>query len=422
MASAPLKLNEQLALSEEKLEILLQLSEFILEKRELNEIFDALFNFLSKTLKIKVFLMAIKDEKRPFTAVASFGITLLPEQYSAMLYKFSESGEVYGLTAEEKRLFSGLEIAIPIAKTKKNKLSGIILIGEEDKNKKPLKTTSTIQHYAFLQTLANLAILAKENELIQKINAKLAEQKASLALAKSIQTNLVPGSEAYSNSFKHAIFYQAHKELGGDYCDIIPLPNHQFAFVIADVSGKGVAASLNMVSFRAHLRTALKNATKPIQEMPSILAYCSSEIIHETKFEFYITCCVAIFNEKTKEICIFNCGHTPALVKLGSTVHQIPAITPALGMLQNLNFTAEPFRITQSEVLSLVLYSDGITDVFDNTNQTVTYGHEKAAEVLHHTPHDADKILVELISDVLAFQPNESYFTDDISLLCVTFT
>lgn len=105
-------------------------------------------------------------------------------------------------------------------------------------------------------------------------------------------------------------FYKPHYEVGGDYFDCIDLGNDKVGFCVADVSGKGMAASLLMSNFQAILRT-LFNADIP---MDRLVRKLNERVVANTQGHDFITLFLARYDCIARQMEYVNCGHTTSIL------------------------------------------------------------------------------------------------------------
>ena len=153
------------------------------------------------------------------------------------------------INLSEQTQIKSFEIIIPVFH--KSKPLAYLLIGDlEDK----VEVSPAIKHLNFVQTITNIIVVAIENKKLAKKSILQAALKKEMEFASQMQSMLFPSILPNDAQLNAAAFYLPQQEVGGDYYDFIWLNANEFAFCVADVSGKGVPAALLMSNFQANLR------------------------------------------------------------------------------------------------------------------------------------------------------------------------
>src|SRR5258707_995566 len=134
-----------------------------------------------------------------------------------------------------------------------------------------------------------------------------------LALAADIQRRLLPSPSAGANGVRWAGRLEPALRIGGDFYDFIQV-NHVDVFVVGDVSGKGIPASLLQASAHSLFRTLARETVNPAELMTRI----SREVFAENAGSSYLTCVLARVNTATRTVLYANAGH-PAGLMVGSS-------------------------------------------------------------------------------------------------------
>ncbi|MCU1384716.1 MAG: proteincache protein [Acidobacteria bacterium] len=184
-----------------------------------------------------------------------------------------------------------------------------------------------------------------------------------LALAAAIQRRLLPSASAGSNGVRWAGRLEPALRIGGDFYDSIQV-GHDDVFVVGDVSGKGIPASLLQASAHSLFRTLAQETVDPAE----LLARISREIFAENAGSSYLTCVVVRVDCTQRTMTYVNAGH-PAGVVVGRSGHRLLSRGgPPLGLF--------PETAYEREVLSLepgdlgVIVSDGITEAMEEDDVT----------------------------------------------------
>lgn len=320
--------------------------------------------------------------------------------------------EISFVTSQPDSFPEPLDIVIPI--NHKDQPIAYALIGdieEEGEGVSPI-----IKHVRYIQTLANVIIVAIENKRLFKESLRQEALKREMELASKMQTMLIPAQERLPSN-KHIsmhAFYHPHFDVGGDYYDVIRLNDHELGFCIADVSGKGISAAILMSNFQANLR-ALFNEDIPLVKL---LERLNERVMNSAKGEKFITLFIAKFNYETRELKYVNAGHNPPLlyqINSGKLVH-LSSGCVGMGMLDELPFVNDR-TIKMDERSKLFCYTDGLVEVLNEGG--VEFGTEKL-EVELKNAEDLKQNIDSIIRKQGILEGSASIF-DDISIIGAEF-
>jgi serine phosphatase RsbU (regulator of sigma subunit) len=221
--------------------------------------------------------------------------------------------------------------------------------------------TLTLYESDFLEGLALQAAVALENARNHKRNVEFARLQQDLDAARNIQRSLLPhrlpAIPGYSIGFKSKTCY----EVGGDYLDIVELPDGTILLAVADVAGKGLASAIVSTSFRSAFRAAAASG-QPLAEVATRMNQSHWEEGEETRRR-YVTAIFARLNPKVGELEAVNAGHNPGFVlRPDGTMCQIDAAGTPLGLLPGMTYSSESCSFPPGS--RLLLYTDGLTEAF----------------------------------------------------------
>jgi sigma-B regulation protein RsbU (phosphoserine phosphatase) len=239
------------------------------------------------------------------------------------------------------------------------------------------------------------------------------EQQAleeDLQLASTIQTGLLPQPSQKFDGWEIAYHYQPAGLVSGDYCDLITNEEPTLHFVLGDVSGKGVAASMLMAHLQAMFRT-LVSTRLPLEQ---ILERASRVFCESTLPTHYATlACGKASPGGEVEIC--NAGHLPPLWIHQRAVQSIDATGLPLGVFSNEHFSVNRFQMQIGD--TLFLYTDGLSETLDGIGSE--YGIERLSRLLSENHALAPKALIETcVREVNAFRIGKPP-SDDLTLMAI---
>ena len=248
-----------------------------------------------------------------------------------------------------------------------------------------------------LTLLSNLAAVKIENARLFEQALEKSRMEREMALAAQIQRNFLPKENPAVRNYEICGANRSCFQVGGDYYDFIPIDASRIAIVIADVSGKGVSASLLMASLRASLHAEIhaRYDLAAVAEKLSEFVYRSSESNDFISFFF------CELNIETGGLVFINAGHNPPL-KLAKDggVEKLDSTGFCLGMFDDSKY--EPRELALGPGDLLCLYTDGITEFRDTDKEQ--FGEDRLIDLLRgRRSLAAGKIMDEIFEEVHSF-------------------
>ncbi|GEO04054.1 hypothetical protein AAE02nite_17180 [Adhaeribacter aerolatus] len=326
----------------------------------------------------------------------------LPETITAI----SEITLISDLNLDYK--WQEFETAIPVYQN--NKLLAFVLIGNSQ------AYYSNIAALSFVQTISNIIIVAMQNRRLAR--QRLAEEaiRNEIKIAREVQTMLFPKTLPNNQDVVVHASYIPHSSIGGDYYDCVDIDADRFLFCVADVSGKGVPASLLMSNFQAGLRTIVRqtdNLVKVVNELNHL-------IYNNAIAEKFITSFLGIYNRKTRELQYVNAGHNaPVMLYEDNSCQLLTEGSTMLGIFEELPFISVTKLQVPHKTL-LLCYTDGLTEVFNLEEDE--FGLENTIQFLKNSRYlSLSKLHVELLEEIKNHNQGSTAFQDDITLLSCRF-
>ena len=227
-------------------------------------------------------------------------------------------------------------------------------------------------------------LVAERTHELRTSNRHLTLAKESmdrdLEMAKVVQTALVQEGQVRSGTVEGYARMTPAQQVGGDFVTIRELiGGGRLFFVVGDVSGKGVAASLFMVAAQA----AISNAAGAYPTIAEIAFQANREICNTNPMGLFVTCALGLVDTETGVIDYVNAGHDPALhLDRGGSFDKLP-LTGGLAMGVDEEFGYESGQTELAPEESIFLYTDGLTDAINL--QASMFGHQRLVEVLQRT-------------------------------------
>ncbi len=270
----------------------------------------------------------------------------------------------------------------------------------------------TIYETDFIEGLVLQAAVALENARNHKRNIEYARVQQDMDAARRIQRSLLPQElpaiPGYSVAFRSDTCY----EVGGDYLDIVELPDGSVLVAVADVAGKGMASAIMSTSFRGAFR-AMAQTGLPLDELAARMNQHHWAEGEEARRK-YVTAIFLRLYPETGEVEVVNAGHNPGfLLAPDAEPRQFDASGTPLGLLPGMNYTSERCGIQPGT--RLLFYTDGLTEVFKGDEE---FGPERLLEEFAKCPEQrADGILDALWTAIEAFSDGGSQCDDMTALV-----
>ncbi|HWK09379.1 MAG TPA: PP2C family protein-serine/threonine phosphatase, partial [Vicinamibacterales bacterium] len=181
--------------------------------------------------------------------------------------------------------------------------------------------------------------------------------KGELEVAREIQLAMLPTGTFTAGDAEICGLTRPANTVGGDFYDVLPLPDGRVIVTIGDVAGKGSPAALLMALLLAVLRTLVDEQLEP----PALIARLNKQICRHSPASRFITLFYAVYTPSTGEIAYVNAGQNPPLLRrTDGSIERLHATGVALGMFEASTYEASHAIVQAGDLL--VLYSDGITE------------------------------------------------------------
>jgi phosphoserine phosphatase RsbU/P len=384
----------------------LSLTQAINENVKASSLFMTYQKFLHLEMQVGTMALYFKDEGE-WTCVAYYGFDLETRQPADLPGLLARYKSRTPLASFVKDPFLGLfDLVIPVFH--KDDALAYVFIGD-------LKDDDVLNNINFITTITNIITVAIENKRLFKEQAERQVLSREMDLAGQIQRTLIPAKLPSSDRVQFASLYMPHFAVGGDYFDVVALPNEEIVFCIADISGKGISAALLMANFQAKLHALLLRGLDLEATIREVNAY----VLQITQGDRFITLFLAKYDAKTGELEYVNAGHVPPILLIGQEVVKLDSGCTILGFLPHLkHLKPGKLQIPDSDAL-LFTYTDGLTDVVDSRGNY--FQEELLLDFLKSHAHlPINQISNLLLQKVTQFKGQKA-FPDDITVLACRF-
>lgn len=401
----------RLKLSKFKLNAILDITRSINENLPTEELLTIFLKLLRKDLNIgNVVIYSNNGEK--WECILASGFHTRIHEIISVEKHLSQFSDITSLTSSRNTMLSFFDVVIPVFH--KDRPLAYVLIGDIEEERDGI--SPTIKHLHFIQTLANIIIVAIENKRLYKETVKQQVMKRELELASKMQTMLIPTNAALPNNehVMSATYYQPHFEVGGDYYDFIKLSDEEFGFCIADVSGKGISAALLMSNFQANLRALFTSDTS----LPKLVKILNDRIVNITGGEKFITIFLAKYNYRKKELVYINAGHNPPILFIDENkpLQYLTKGCTGLGMFDEIPIISRGI-VKIIPGMKLLCYTDGLVEVQNEDEVEFSTAH---LEKCMNSGANISRIIENIVSQLNIHSSTDTYF-DDISIIGIEF-
>ncbi|MBA2602377.1 MAG: PP2C family protein-serine/threonine phosphatase [Acidobacteria bacterium] len=259
-------------------------------------------------------------------------------------------------------------------------------------------------------TFALLVSVLLVNLLVLLEVADRLSLKGELEVAREIQLAMLPAGTYRAFDIEICGVTRPANTVGGDFYDVLPLPDGRVILALGDVAGKGSPAALLMALLLAVLRTLVDERLEP----KPLIERLNAQIVRHSPSSRFITFFYAVYTPATGSLAYVNAGQNPPLIRRrDGRYERLTATGVALGMFDRATYDTLETRIEPGEML--IMYSDGITETEDPAGGPLEEpGLQEVIE--RHLRDTPAELSAHIISEVEAFA-QAPRFADDLTIL-----
>lgn len=275
--------------------------------------------------------------------------------------------------------------------------------------------------YSLVETLAEQAGLAVHNSDFLNLQVEKQRLDIDLALASDVQRMLLPRTMPETPGLDIDARYLAAQKVSGDLYDVFQLGDGRVGVAVADVSGKGMSASLMMAICRTTLRQLA-----PLHESPArVLAELNRSLAGDMREGMYITLTYAVVNPAKNQVTVARAGHELTLFSrrdlatgaflseyVGSEGMPVGLVGPEL-----FDAAIEDKTLEFALGTTLVLYTDGLTEAPNEHDKE--FGGARLADALRSAHSGSAKQINDVILQAVEMFSGVTGLRDDYTLLTV---
>lgn len=356
--SNQVRLERELNLKQLQINRLLNITQAINNNVSVEGLFTMYSSFLSWEMGIKKMLLFVKKDDA-WDRVSTIGISeaLIDLDITSFFAQFTRLNNIAN---HEHPLINEFDVVIPV-QHKDDPIAYVFIGGfTEDED-----MYGKVQ---FITTITNIIAVAIENKRLFKRQLEQTRLKREMELASEMQQMLVPSTFPKNDNFELASIYKPQIGVGGDYLDFIELEDGKFAFCVADISGKGLAAALLMANFQANLHRSI--ALRPT--LKNFIEELNQALFRTTKGDRFITFFIAEFDPQTRMLRYVNAGHNPPFLLMNNEVQQLKEGCTILGSFKKIPVPIDVGEVHIEKDAMILTYTDGLTDMKDDAGEFIT--------------------------------------------------
>lgn len=255
----------------------------------------------------------------------------------------------------------------------------------------------------------------REELLREQLSA--AEAAGELQAARDIQRGMLPPREKLASLDPRLdidALLEPARSVGGDFYDAMRLSKDRIGFVIGDVTGKGVPASLFMAVSKALAKSVM---LREDDDLAGAAAMLDRELARDNEAGMAVTMVIGVIDLATGAATLVNAGHENPVLVSGGTASDLPMEGgPPFCVVDNYRYPVERIRLAPGE--ALVLVTDGVTEAQDAGG--AFYGRARTSETLSGEAASAGEVIERLLKRVRTFEAGTDP-SDDLTVLAVRY-
>ncbi|MCL4531372.1 MAG: GAF domain-containing protein, partial [Chloroflexi bacterium] len=260
--------------------------------------------------------------------------------------------------------------------------------------------------------IAQQAALAIQNDRLQKEVVVRERLETEVQLARQIQQTFIPENLPQHPEWEMAARWKMARQVGGDFYDVIELPNHKLGLFIADVADKGMPAALFMALTRTLVRAAAIETPSPAEALRRV----NDLLLPDTRQGMFVTAVYAVLDQNTGELTYANAGHNPPLwIHADGQVEKLTRTGIALGVTDNREMFERIIQLFAGDCV--LFYTDGLTEAFSSDH--VLFGEARLLDAIRAAESSSANSLLDAVESSVNDFIESIPLSDDLTMLAV---
>ncbi len=371
-----------------ELNSLFELSRELLLTKDIGKAAALCMNELSGQLLLKEILIAVQNQKNGKYNCYGRNIPV-PEGW---------------LTRDEIRSSAALKHEVDVD-------GRVFLLTGEKLNRQPFSHSDK----AFVHILLNFLVTTIDNILMVEERIVREKLEREILIARDIQQKLLPQQLPEMPEIDMKAAMETYGEVGGDYYDAIRLSETKLFFLMADVTGKGIPASLIMSAVQSSLKTLITTGHHDLVQIAKSLNKLISETTETNKF---VSMFLGILDTAAQTLTYLNAGHNhPILFNPEHTeIQELSIGGMVLGLFEDAVFESDIMQISPGD--TLFLYTDGLTEICDeNGNEFGELALRQLLLDIRNQP--CNTIVSTAVKKAARF--GKGHLVDDVTVMCIGY-
>ncbi len=300
---------------------------------------------------------------------------------------------------------AGVKLAVPLIS--QGELIGVLHLGPRLSEQEYSSDDRKLLDDLAAQAAPALRIgqLVREQEAEAAMRQRFEQE---LEVAHLIQQHFLPKKLPDVPGWQIAAYYRPAREVGGDFYDVIPLPDGRIGFVVGDVTDKGVPAALIMSATRSLLRASAQRLIEP----GLVLERLNEQMCPDMPEKMFVTCLYGVLEPSTGHLRFANAGHDVPYVATANGIVELRARGMPLGLMTGMVYEEKELTLAPGD--RVLLHSDGIAEAHDQDREM--FGFPRLAQTMADAP--TGESLIHHVLDVLeAFTGADHEQEDDITMV-----
>jgi sigma-B regulation protein RsbU (phosphoserine phosphatase) len=308
----------------------------------------------------------------------------------------------------------GFALALPLRM--KEETRGVLLLG-------PRRTGAPfeVDDIDFLTALGALVLNSVENARGVAALVEKERLEEELRLAREIQERLLPQAVPAFPTLDLAALALPSRFVAGDYFDLMRLDDDRLLFAVADVSGKGMPASLLMANLQACLHVLRGSIADGLLGLADATARINEVIHHNTGMTSFITFFWGVYDRRDGRVHYVNAGHNyPMLARADGAVERLETGGVLLGVLQGMPYAEGTTTLGPGDTLAL--FTDGVTEAWNALDADDEYGEERLLDRLTACRTESAQTVLDAVREDVRRFTGGGPLDDDLTLVVIRHT
>lgn len=253
-------------------------------------------------------------------------------------------------------------------------------------------------------------------EARKEIEARNLVMAKEMEMASQLQNSLLPQHFPPNKNVNFSAVYRPVSTAGGDFYDVIELPDFRIGFAQVDVSGHGVSAAMIGAMFKMAFQSFARITPSPARLL-SLLNDSLFQILPESDF---LTVFYGIIDTRSHRLIFTNAGHPKPFLYHHDldTIEELFVGGPLVGAFPNMDYEEMSLQLTTGD--RILVFTDGVTEAEKVSSEDIFYGEERLQEVFFANRRgESSRVLPAIMDDLEEFRGDVT-FRDDVSMMLIS--